>query len=114
MRIKKVNFFFTIFCYLLSAYILDSQSAFSCYLYNPSFVESRVLHMKFRLLLHFVAFFHVVSLFFTWVDNEKALELTNSTVFHRGDNEKALELDKRILFSYFSLVVVQDAHLQPL
>ena len=43
------------------------------------------------LLLHFVAFFHVASLFSTGVDNkkvgvdnEKALELTNSTVFHRG------------------------------
>ena len=42
-------------------------------------------------LLHFVAFFHVASLFFTGVenkkvgvDNKKALELTNSTVFHRG------------------------------
>ena len=42
-------------------------------------------------LLHFVAFFHVASLFSTWVDNEKvgvdnekALELTKSTVFHRG------------------------------
>ena len=42
-------------------------------------------------LLLFVAFFHVASLFFTGVDNkkvgvdnEKALELTNSTVFHRG------------------------------
>ena len=40
--------------------------------------------------LHFVAFFHVASLFSTGVDhekvgvdNEKALELTNSTVFHR-------------------------------
>ena len=43
------------------------------------------------LLLHFVAFFYVASLFSTGVDNEKvgvdngkALELTNSTVFHRG------------------------------
>ena len=36
------------------------------------------------ILLHFVAFFHVASLFSTGVDNEKALELTNSTVFHRG------------------------------
>ena len=43
------------------------------------------------LLLHFVAFFHLASLFSTGVDNEKvgvdnekALELTNSTVFHRG------------------------------
>ena len=35
-------------------------------------------------LLHFVAFFHVASLFSTGVDNEKALELTNNTVFHRG------------------------------
>ena len=44
-------------------------------------------------LLHFVAFFHVASLFSTGVDNkkvgvdnEKALELTNSTVFHRGSS----------------------------
>ena len=50
----------------------------------------RVLSEK-RFLLHFVAFFHVASLFSTgvdnkkvWVDNEKALKLTNSTVFHRG------------------------------
>ena len=42
-------------------------------------------------LLHFVAFFHLASLFSTGVDNrkvgvdnKKALELTNSTVFHRG------------------------------
>ena len=42
-------------------------------------------------LLHFVAFFHIASLFSTGVDNrkvevdnEKPLELTNSTVFHRG------------------------------
>ena len=41
--------------------------------------------------LHFVASFHVASLFSTGVDNkkmgvdnEKALELTNSSVFHRG------------------------------
>ena len=45
----------------------------------------------FGFLLHFVAFFHVASLLSTGVDNEKvgvdnekALELTNSTVFHRG------------------------------
>ena len=43
------------------------------------------------ILLHFVAFFHVASLFPTGVDNEKvevdnekALELKNSTVFHGG------------------------------
>ena len=35
-------------------------------------------------LLHFAAFFRVTSLFSTGVDNEKALELTNSTVFYRG------------------------------
>ena len=42
-------------------------------------------------LLHFVAFFHVASLFSTrvdnkkvGVDNKKALELTHSTIFHRG------------------------------
>ena len=47
--------------------------------------------MKKKHLLHFVAFFHVASLLFTGVDNEKvaldnekALELTKSTVFHRG------------------------------
>ena len=45
----------------------------------------------FGFLLHFVAFFHVASLLSTGVDNEKvgvddekALELTNRTVFHRG------------------------------
>ena len=62
-------------------------------------------------LLHFVAFFHVASLFSTGVenkkvgvDNKKALELTNSTVSIGVDNEKALELDNRIIFSYFSLI----------
>jgi hypothetical protein len=37
------------------------------------------------LLLHFVAFFHVASLFCTGVDNEKV----------GLDNEKALDLDNR-------------------
>ena len=47
-------------------------------------------------LLHFVAFFHVESLLSTGVDNkkvgvdnEKALELTNSAVFHRGRQLKS-------------------------
>jgi hypothetical protein len=47
--------------------------------------------MFYFILLHFVAFFHVASLSSTGVenkkvgvDNKKALELTNSTVFHRG------------------------------
>ena len=46
-------------------------------------------------LLHFVAFFHVASLFVrevenrkVGVDNKKALELTNSSVFHRGRQQK--------------------------
>ena len=46
-------------------------------------------------LLHFVAFFHVASLFSTGVDNEKV----------GVDSEKALELDNRIIFSYFSLIL---------
>jgi hypothetical protein len=46
------------------------------------------------LLLHFVAFFHVASLFSTGVDNKKV----------GVDNEKALEQDNRIIFSYFSLI----------
>ena len=41
-----------------------------------------------KLLLHFVAFFHVASLFSTGVYNEKV----------GVDNEKALELDNRIYF----------------
>ena len=59
-------------------------------------------------MLHFVAFLHVASLLSTGVDNEKvgvenenALELTNSTVFHKVDNEKALELYNSIIFFIF-------------
>ena len=62
-------------------------------------------------LLHFVAFFHVASLFSTGVDNkkvgvdnEKALELTNSTVFHRGRQQKSSRAGQQNIFSYFSLV----------
>ena len=44
------------------------------------------------------------------VNNEKALELTNSTVSIGVDNEKALELDNRIFFSYFSLILVKKYH----
>ena len=54
------------------------------------FIVCEFLFIKIH-LLHFVAFFHVASLFSTGVenkrvgvDNKKALELTNSTVFHRG------------------------------
>ena len=54
-------------------------------------VKVQTGHHGVKYLLHFVAFFHVASLFSTGVDNEKvgvdnekALELRNSTVFHRG------------------------------
>ena len=57
--------------------------------YFPPLAKAKLLTTK--NLLHFVAFFHVASLFSTGVenkkvgvDNKKALELTNSTVFHRG------------------------------
>ena len=43
------------------------------------------------ILLHFVAFFNVTSLFSTGVDNEKV----------GVDNEKALELDSRTFFRIF-------------
>ena len=49
---------------------------------------------KLLILLHFVAFFHVASLFSTGVDNEKV----------GVDNEKALELGSRIIFSHFTLL----------
>ena len=47
------------------------------------FLHAQSLFLENIFLLHFVAFSHVASLFSTGVDNEKALELTNSTVFHR-------------------------------
>ena len=54
-----------------------------------------------KFLLHFVAFFHVASLFVrevenrkVGVDNKKALELTNSSVFHRGRQQKSSRADK--------------------
>ena len=52
-------------------------------------------------LLHFVAFFHVASLFSTRVDNEKALELTNSTVFHRGRQQKSSRAGQQNIFFKF-------------
>ena len=61
-----------------------------------------------KLLLHFVAFFHVASLFSTGVDNkkvgvdnEKALELTNSTVFHRGRQQKSSRAGQQNIFFIF-------------
>ena len=58
------------------------------------------------LLLHFVAFFQVVSLFSIGLDILKALELDNNTVFQWGRQQKTLELDSRIIFSYFGLISV--------
>ena len=62
------------------------------------------LHKEFD-LLHFVAFFHVASLLSTGkdnekvgVDNEKALELTNSTVFHRGGQWKSSRAGQQNIF----------------
>ena len=59
------------------------------------------LYIYMILLLNFVAFLGVASLFVrgvenrkSEVDNEKALELTNSTVFHRGRQQKSSRADK--------------------
>ena len=54
------------------------------------------------LLLHFVA-----SLFSTGVDNEKAIELTNSTVFHNGrqwKSSRAWQTAPFSSFEYFSVL----------
>ena len=66
-------------------------------------------HEKQNNLLHFVAFFHVASLFSTGVDNkkvgvdnEKALELTNSTVFHRGRQQKSSRAGQQNIFFHIS------------
>ena len=60
-------------------------------MYDDRDYNERSTNVSSWCLLHVVAFFHVASLFSTGVDNEKvgvdnekALELTNSTVFHRG------------------------------
>ena len=65
------------------------------------------------LLLHFVAFFHVATLLSTGVDskkvgvdNEKALELTNSTVSIRVDNKKSSRAGQQNIFSYSSLILM--------
>ena len=55
------------------------------------------------ILLHFVAFFNVTSLFCkkVGVDNEKALELTSSTVFHRGRQQKSTRAGQQNNFFIF-------------
>ena len=73
---------------------------------NPEVSNLRnFIHM---ILLHFVAFFHVASLFSTrvdnkkvGVDNKKALELTNSTVFHRGRQQKSSRAGQQNIFFIF-------------
>ena len=66
-------------------------------------------------LLHFVAFFHVASLFSTGVDNKKvgvdnenALELTNSTVFHRGRQRKSSRAGKQNNFFIFQPAINKE------
>ena len=50
-------------------------------------------------MLHFVAFFHVASLFSTGVDNKNVGVDNETALFSIGvDTEKALELDIRIFF----------------
>ena len=60
-------------------------------------------------LLHFLAFFHVASLLSTrvttkkmGVDNEKAIELTNSTVFYRGRQWKSSRDGQQNVFFHIS------------
>ena len=55
----------------------------------------------FQSLIYFVAFFHVASLLSTGVDNKKALELTNSTVFHRGRQCKSSRAGQQNIFFIF-------------
>ena len=59
-------------------------------------------------LLHFVAFFHVASLLFTGVDNVKALELTNNTVFHRGRQRKSSRAGKQNNFFIFQPAINKE------
>ena len=54
-------------------------------------IRLRNSHYLSLYLLHFVAFFHVASLFSTGVDNKKV----------GVENEKALELDNRVIFLIF-------------
>ena len=61
--------------------------------------QSKSAELK-GLLLHFVAFFHVASLFSTGVENKKV----------GVDNKKALELENRTIFSYFSLLLIKKYH----
>ena len=75
---------------------------------QKDFTCAREIQIGKNYLLHFVAFFHVASLFSTGVDNkkvgvdnEKALELTNSTVFHRGRQQKSSRAGQQNIFFIF-------------
>ena len=66
-------------------------------------------------LLHFVVFFHVASLFLyrvdnrkVGVDNKKGLELTNSTVFHRGRQRKSSRAGKQNNFFIFQPAINKE------
>ena len=66
-------------------------------------------------LLHFVAFFHVASLFSAGVenkkvgvDNKKPVELTNSTVFHRGRQRKSSRAGKQNNFFIFQPAINKE------
>ena len=77
---------------LMASHVSDESVQLIKCMYLISRLVDTGLCIKMEIyLLHFVAFSHVASLFSTRVDNEKvgidnekALELTNSTVFHRG------------------------------
>ena len=77
-------------------------------MYDDRDYNERSTNVSSWCLLHVVAFFHVASLFSTGVDNkkvgvdnEKALELTNSTVFHRGRQQKSSRAGQQNMFFIF-------------
>ena len=83
---------------------------------NKIFIISTTYNKSLKkALLHFVAFFHVASLFLYrvdnrkgGVDNKKALELTNSTVFHRGRQRKSSRAGKQNNFFIFQPAINKE------
>jgi hypothetical protein len=53
------------------------------------------------LFVAFCSFFHAASLFSTGVDNEKVLELRNSTIFQRGRQWKSSRAGQQNIFFIF-------------
>ena len=92
-RLKNINvLFFLLTLYVSFFHDVNIFSGNLCmYLENTMHTSKVKLFFLLQtfLLLHFVVLFHVASLFSTGVDNEKALELTISTVFHRGRQWKS-------------------------